>query len=78
MSDGERMYLAKCTACHSAYEPGERTAKAWVAAVDHMEARKKVHLAPDERALIMTYLTGEPTGAGHSPGAGSDATVPRP
>jgi mono/diheme cytochrome c family protein len=60
MSDGQRMYLSKCTSCHSAYEPAERTPLKWADAIDEMEAKKKVHLAPDERALILTYLTGNP------------------
>jgi hypothetical protein len=62
MSEGERMYLAKCTSCHSAYEPGERSAQSWVKAMDDMERRKKTHLQPGERALILTYLTGDPAG----------------
>ncbi len=62
MSDGERMYLGKCTSCHSAYAPSERTPQKWVDAIDEMEAKKKVHLAADERALILTYLTGDPAG----------------
>ena len=64
LSDGERTYLAKCTSCHAAYEPSERTPRKWVDAIDEMEARKKVHLQPAERALILTYLTGDPAGAG--------------
>jgi hypothetical protein len=67
MSEGERMYLAKCTSCHSAYEPGERSAQSWVKAMDDMERRKKTHLKAGERALILTYLTGDP--AGHPGGA---------
>lgn len=63
MTDGERMYLAKCTACHSAYEPASRTPQGWADAIDEMEAKKKVHLQPDERALILTYLAGD-AGAG--------------
>jgi cytochrome c5 len=62
MSDGERMYLSKCTACHSAYEPGERSAQSWVKAMDDMERLKKTHLKPGERALILSYLTGDPAG----------------
>lgn len=62
MTDGERMYLSKCTACHSAYEPAAYPAKAWVAAIDEMEQKKRIHLTPAERALILEYLTGDPSG----------------
>lgn len=72
MSDGERMYLAKCTSCHSAYAPTERTPPKWADAIDEMEAKKKVHLAPDERALILTWLTGDPGGAKNPSGVRSD------
>lgn len=68
MGDGERMYLAKCTACHSAYEPSSRTPRGWADAIDEMEAKKKIRLAPDERALILSYLAGNSTAAGSNSG----------
>ncbi len=77
MSDGERMYLAKCTSCHAAYEPAERTRVKWVDAIDEMEAKKKVHLAPEERALILTYLTGSPAGAADSADARTNPVAPK-
>jgi cytochrome c5 len=58
MSDGERTYLAKCTACHSAYQPSEHTPAEWAAKIDEMERAKRVHLSPEERALILGYLSG--------------------
>ena len=67
MSDGERMYLGKCTSCHSAYEPASRTPKGWADAIDEMEAKKKVHLDQGERALILSYLGGNPTAPGSNP-----------
>lgn len=62
MSDGERLYLAKCTSCHSAYEPGARSPASWVKAMDEMERLKKTHLQPEERAMILKYLTGDEAG----------------
>ena len=59
MSDGERMYRAKCTSCHKAYEPSSQTPAQWVKSVDHMEALKKVNLSPEERAQILQYLSGD-------------------
>jgi hypothetical protein len=58
MSEGERLYRAKCTSCHRLYEPGER--KDWPAVLDKMEAEKKVHLFPEDRAEILGFLQGTP------------------
>jgi mono/diheme cytochrome c family protein len=54
MSEGERLYRAKCTSCHRTYEPGER--RDWVRVVDKMEANRKVHLSQEERAEILSFL----------------------
>jgi mono/diheme cytochrome c family protein len=62
MPEGRRLYLAKCTSCHSEYEPAKYTREVWVANVDKMEGLGKVHLSPDERAQILQYLTGDPAG----------------
>jgi len=59
MSDGERMYLAKCTSCHRVYEPAEETPAQWAKEVDKMEALKKVTLSAEERAQILQYLSGD-------------------
>jgi hypothetical protein len=58
MSDARRMYLNKCTACHSEYAPSTYTREQWVAALDEMEKLKRVHLSPEERSLILSYLAG--------------------
>ena len=58
MSDARRMYLAKCTACHSEYAPSTYTKEQWIAALDEMEKHKRVHLTKEERSLILAYLTG--------------------
>ena len=62
MSDGKRLYLAKCTSCHAAYEPAVHSPEVWRANVDKMEGLKKVHLSPEERAEILQYLTGDAAG----------------
>ena len=56
MSSAERLYRAKCTSCHRAYEPAER--KDWARQIDKMEALKKVHLSQEDRAEILEYLAG--------------------
>jgi hypothetical protein len=75
MSDGERLDRAKCTSCHSAYEPSDYPPKAWLAAMDEMEKQKRVHLSPEERAMILQYLTGDPGG---KPGAQERVVPPGP
>ena len=57
-SEGRRLYLAKCTACHSAYSPSDHTPAEWAAKIDEMERNKRVHLTTDERAMILAYLSG--------------------
>ena len=58
MSDARRMYLSKCTSCHSEYAPSTYTPEQWQAALDEMEKMKRIHLTQEERALILSYLTG--------------------
>jgi hypothetical protein len=58
LSEEERLYRAKCTSCHRAYEPWDRSD--WPAVLDKMEAGKKTHLTPEERAQILTFLQGTP------------------
>lgn len=59
LSPEERVYRAKCTSCHRAYEPGERND--WPVILDRMNAEKKTHLNADERAQILTFLQGPGT-----------------
>ena len=59
LSQEERLYRAKCTSCHRAYEPVERND--WPAVLDRMNAEKKTHLSTDERAQILTFLQGPGT-----------------
>ena len=58
MTEGERLYRAKCTSCHRAYEPAQRTPAQWSGVLDKMEAEKKVHLTAEDRAEILGYLGG--------------------
>jgi len=58
MTGGERLYRAKCTSCHRAYEPHDRSPEGWATTLDKMEAEKKVHLSPEDRAEILSYLGG--------------------
>jgi len=58
ITEGERLYRAKCASCHRLYEPAQR--KDWPKVVDKMEAEKKIHLSPEERAEIVGFLQGSP------------------
>jgi hypothetical protein len=73
MSDGQRMYFSKCTSCHSAYEPHEYTPQQWKEAIAEMEADKRIQLTTGDRALILSYLTGE---TGLTAPAAPPATAP--
>ena len=68
MSDGERTYRAKCTACHRVYEPTAQTPAQWVRTLDKMEALKKVTLSAEERAQILQYLSGDAPPVAPAPG----------
>ena len=56
LSEEERLYRAKCTSCHRAFDPAQR--KDWPAVLDKMQAEKKTHLTAEERAQILQYLQG--------------------
>ena len=58
LSDGERLYLARCTSCHRTYAPGEFGPQVWADEVAKMERLKKVTLDPGERALLLGWLAG--------------------
>jgi hypothetical protein len=60
LSEEERLYRAKCTSCHRAYEPGER--RDWPAVIDRMQAERKTHLSVEERAQVLQFLQGSAAG----------------
>lgn len=59
LSEEERLYRSKCTSCHRAFEPSAR--KDWPRVLDKMQAEKKTHLTPEERATILQFLQGPGT-----------------
>jgi len=60
LTDGERLYRAKCTSCHRTYEPEDYAAQRWPIIVAQMEKARRVHLSDEQRAIILGYLTGNP------------------
>lgn len=69
MSDGERLYLSRCTSCHRTYAPGEFTAEQWATEVAKMERLKKVTLTAGERSLLLGWLGAEAAGMPGTPAA---------
>lgn len=54
-SEGKELYVAKCTACHRAYEPELHTKQEWQKILDEMGSKAK--LSETEKQLILSYLT---------------------
>jgi cytochrome c5 len=52
---GKELYVAKCTACHRAYEPELHTKDEWQKILDEMGSKAK--LTDNEKQLILNYLT---------------------
>lgn len=54
MSSDERVYRAKCRACHRLRDPASQTAKEWVNVLnEHVD---KIDLTPEQRAAILRHL----------------------
>jgi predicted metal-binding protein len=53
--EGKDLYLAKCTACHRAYEPELHTKDEWQKILDEMGSKAK--LSDNEKQTILNYLT---------------------
>ena len=53
--EGRSLYLAKCTACHKAYEPKLHTLAEWTKILDEMGSKAK--LTREEKNMILDYLT---------------------
>lgn len=52
--EGKELYVAKCTACHRAYEPEQHTKEEWQKQVEEMGSKAK--LSETEKQLILSYL----------------------
>jgi hypothetical protein len=66
LTEEERTYRSKCTSCHRAHEPSERSD--WPQVLDKMQAEKKTHLTAEERASILQFLQGNMPPAGRGTG----------
>jgi len=54
MSDGERLYRAKCSSCHNIIEPSRHDRQTWQEYVD--EYGRKITI--EDKQLILQYLVG--------------------
>ncbi|MBX5483551.1 MAG: hypothetical protein IRZ16_17145 [Myxococcaceae bacterium] len=51
---GRRLYVQKCSACHTLYPPGSHTPEQWPAIVAEMGAEAGIR--PEDQALIEEFL----------------------
>ena len=54
VQEGHRLFLAKCTLCHSPVQPAEHAAAAWPKLVDKYGLRAR--LKPEEKAEVLAYV----------------------
>ena len=54
MSEGERLYRAKCRSCHVLPDPQKYSDDKWVEIVEHYGQRAR--LSADQKKLILRYL----------------------
>ena len=54
MSDGEKLYRAKCSSCHNIIEPGRHNNETWQKYVDEYGRKMTI----EEKQLVLQYLVG--------------------
>lgn len=54
---GRRLFVDRCSGCHSLVLPREHSEEEWVEWLDAMQERAR--LTPQERELVLRYLVGE-------------------
>lgn len=52
--EGGRLFRSKCSGCHRAYPPEERTRAQWAEVMTRMAP--KAHLQEEERAVLLWWL----------------------
>ncbi len=58
-SRGEDLYHEKCGGCHRLYSKSELTSREWHNKIDEMSIKAK--LSPDEKRMIIEFLTDNRT-----------------
>ena len=54
---GRRLFVDRCSGCHSLVLPRQHSEEEWVEWLDAMQERAR--LTPQERELVMRYLAGQ-------------------
>jgi hypothetical protein len=54
MSDGEKLYQAKCSSCHNVIEPRQHDEETWRRYVEEYGKKMKT----EEKQLVLRYLVG--------------------
>ena len=54
LNEGRRMYMEKCSSCHSLHVPSAFSEEQWATAMDKMQS--KAHLTDEEKELIIKYI----------------------
>lgn len=54
LAQGRRLYVDRCSGCHSLVVPGAQPARSWPSAVDEMADRAR--LSPREADFVIRYL----------------------
>ena len=54
MSDGEKLYRAKCSSCHNIIEPDRHDRQTWDKYVDEYGRKMTI----EEKQLVLDYLAG--------------------
>ncbi len=55
LQTGRNLYIDKCGSCHALVLPEKHSPEQWSSLVDRMEKKSKI--TPDEKKLILAYLS---------------------
>jgi mono/diheme cytochrome c family protein len=67
LAQGRRLYVDRCSGCHSLVVPGAQPAASWPSAVDEMADRAR--LSPREADVVVRYLVAVAEAARSGAGA---------
>lgn len=54
ITQGQEIYVTKCSTCHMAYDIMEFSEKKWIREIDHMSP--KANLTPEEKLLLSKHI----------------------
>ncbi len=56
LTEGRKLYIAKCSSCHNLYKPETYSAEKWTNELNEM--KEKAMISDYQAGLILKYLTG--------------------